>query len=282
VVACREIRAEDVDGVVDLLARGFGRGRDYWARALQRMTSHRVPPGFPRYGHVLADGASVVGVVLLIFTDVPRNGVSDIRCNISSWYVDPAFRSFAAILAKRAIRIPNVTYFNVSPAPHTWPILERQGFEPFAAGRIIALPALSRSRTDARVEVVAPGISPGLDLDQSEIDLMVDHLGYGCLSLNCEDGGRRFPFVFGLDRRNAWLPVAHLVYCRSINDLIRLAKPIGRCLLGRGYPLMKFHADGPTPGIPGRYFGGKPKFRKGGESIWPGDVAYSEQVMFGY
>jgi hypothetical protein len=282
VVSCREIRADDVDGVVDLLTRGFGRGRDYWSGAFRRLAEHRVPAGLPQYGYVLDADSTPVGVVLLIFTDVPRNGVPETRCNISSWYVEPAFRSFAAILAKRAIRCQNVTYFNVSPALHTWPILERQGFAPFAAGRVIAFPALSRHRSDGRVDVVAPGISPGRDLEQSEIDVLVDHGSYGCLSLICHDNGQRYPFVFGLDRRSLRLPVAHLVYCRSMADLIRLAKPIGRFLLRRGYRMIKFHADGPTPGIPGHYFGGKPKFRKGGESVWAGDVAYSEQVMFGY
>ncbi len=281
-VACREIRADDVDGVVDLLTRGFGRGRGYWANALQRLTDHRAPPGLPKYGYVLDDGSRLVGVVLLIFTDVPRNGSPDVRCNISSWYVEPAFRSFAAILAKRAIRQQNVTYFNVSPAPHTWPILERQGFVPFAAGRIISFPALSCNRTDGRVSVIGPGIAAGRDLDQSEVNVLLDHHGYGCLSLICDDDGERYPFVFGLDRRSGWVPVAHLVYCRNINDMICFANPIGRFLLRRGYPLVKFHAEGPTAGILGRYFGGKPKFRKGGESVWPGDVAYSEQVMFGY
>jgi hypothetical protein len=153
---------------------------------------------------------------------------------------------------------------------------------PFAAGRTIAFPALSRNRTDARVQVVAPDTFPGPDLSRAEVDLLLDHLNWGCLSLICEAEGLRYPFVFGLERRSGKLPIAHLIYCRSISDLVRFAGPVGRFLLRRGYPVIKFHSDGPTRGIAGRHFGGAPKFRKGGVSVWPGDVAYSEQALFGY
>ena len=72
----------------------------------------------------------------------------------------------------RAIRYQDAIFFNVSPAPHTQAILEMQGFRRFAAGRIIAAPALNRSLPGVRVRAVDPADRSGPDLDQAEIDLL--------------------------------------------------------------------------------------------------------------
>jgi hypothetical protein len=281
-VRCREIHAEDVSNVVDLLTHGFARDRCYWTRALTRLTDHPTPPELPKYGYVLDVGGTLVGVVLLIATTVYVNGERHNRCNVSSWYVEPAYRSYGSILAMRAIRHPNTTFFNVSPAPHTWSILESQGFEQFATGRTIAIPALTRSPRGVSVEVISSSIISGKDLVQQEVDILEHHESYGCLSCICEFEGERFPFVFGLHLRYGFLPVAHLVYCREFADFIRFAGAIGRFLARRKYAFVIFDSNGPIPRIVGKHFGGRLRYRKGGHQIRLGDVAYSEQVMFGY
>ncbi len=278
--ACREIHANDIDRVVALLGRGFG-GEAYWVGALRRLADHPTPPGLPKYGYVLEHEGDLVGVILLIFTDVPAGGQSRIRCNVSSWYVDPAHRGYAAILAKRATRLANVTYFNITPAPHTWNILELQGFRPFATGRTLCVPAFKWPRFNTRVRRVTAHTEPDRDLGQAEIELLVRHAGYGALSLVCEHDGQRHPFVFGLERRRGFMRVAHLVYCRDLADFIQYAGPIGRFLLRRGIGLVECQANGPVPGLPGRYCEQR-KYCKGSGPIHPGDVAYSEFVMFGY
>jgi hypothetical protein len=282
VVCCREIRAEDLGNIVDLLARGFDRTSDYWSRALQRLADHPTPPNLPKYGYVLDDEGDLVGVVLLIATSTHRNGGTCVRCNVSSWYVEPNYRIYGSLLSKRAIRQENTTFFNVSPAPHTWPILEKQGFQPFATGRIIAIPALGRPQAGVTIRAVGPDLSPGADLDPAEIDILMDHHSYGCISLICEADGRRHPFVFGRHLRYGFFPVAYLVYCRDIAEFFRFAGPIGRFLARRGYAFVIFDATGPMRGIVGKYFGHRPRYRKGGDLVRLGDVAYSEQVMFGY
>ena len=67
---------------------------------------------------------------------------STIRCNVSSWYVEPAFRTYATLLVSQALRHKNVTYLNVSAAPHTWPIIEAQGFSRYCDGIFVAAPML--------------------------------------------------------------------------------------------------------------------------------------------
>jgi hypothetical protein len=282
VVCCREMRADDVSSVVDLLTRGFARKREYWISALEQLTNHPTPAGLPKYGYVIDDNGSIVGVVLLIFTAVGVNGTPEIRCNVSSWHVEPAYRGYGSILSMRAVRRQNTTFFNVSPAPHTRTILEKQGFVQFAAGRTLAVPALNRPLPGVRVRAVEPSVRCGPDLDQAELDVLRHHMNYGCLSLICQDNTERYPFVFGTQLRFGFVPVAHLVYCRQLEDFIRFAGSIGRFLAQRGYAFVIFDSDGPVRGITGRYFGDRPRYRKGGHQIRLGDVAYSEQVIFGY
>src|SRR5215472_2648127 len=143
-IRCREIGTADLDAVADLLARGFaGRSRDYWMNGLQRMSVREVPQGFPRFGYILDHDGTPVGVLLLIYTARDDGGGTSIRCNISSWYVEPTYRNYAPMLTKVAQRHKCVTYVNISPAHWTWPTIEAQGFRAYCRGLFFSLPALS-------------------------------------------------------------------------------------------------------------------------------------------
>src|ERR1700729_3014137 len=109
-VSCRQIGQADLEHVIDLLVRGFPRrSRAYWTSAMAQLASRGAPDGLPRFGYLLeADGAPV-GVQLLIFAE--RDG--SVRCNVSSWFVEPAYRGHAALLARMASKLKHVTYVNV-------------------------------------------------------------------------------------------------------------------------------------------------------------------------
>ena len=180
----------------------------------------------------------------------------------------------------------DATYFNVSPAKYTWQILEAPGFRPFSDGRIVAVPMLSPSHGATKVRAVSadmPGqVDAGADLEQGEITLLLDHADFGCLSLVCDTAEGRQPFVFGLHHRSGVIPVAHLVYCRDLADFVRLARPVGQHLLRRGYGFVILASNGPIEGLVGRYAAGWPRYFKGPDPLRIGDVAYSEEVVFGY
>src|SRR3977135_2023838 len=148
-IRSRQINDSDVDGVADLLTKGFRiRSRDYWRRALETLGSHPAPAGLPKYGYLLESGGVPVGVILLIFSSIPASDAVTMRCNVSSWYVEPDFRSHGALLILQTIKHKNVTYVNISPAMHTRPIVEAQGFARYTNGQFVALPALSGGRGD--------------------------------------------------------------------------------------------------------------------------------------
>ena len=146
-IRCRQIDESDVPAVAGLLRRGFpNRNRQFWQRALDELTRREPPPGLPKYGYLLETDGVPVGVILVICSTMRVDGTSAPRCNLSSWYVEPAFRTYAPLLVSQALRHKEVTYLNVSAAPHTWPIIEAQGFSRYSDGIFIALPALNRVR----------------------------------------------------------------------------------------------------------------------------------------
>lgn len=281
-IRCREIGSADVDRIVDLLTRGFRvRTREFWARALRRLSEHPTPPGLPKYGYLLECSDNPVGVLLLIYSSIEANGETRVRCNVSSWYVEPSYRSYATILVSRALRHKHVTYFNITPDRSTLPILEAQGYVRYCSGRFVAVPLLSARPWGARVRAVAPDTRAGEELPLCEIDLLLKHAAYGCISVTCSSADRRYPFVF-LPRRKAGLvPFAYLAYCRHLDDFVRFAGALGQFIACRGFPLVVLDANGPIKGLIGWYSDGAPKYFKGPDQPRVEDIAYSERVMFG-
>ena len=278
-VVCRQITAQDCDGVVNLLTVGFPQQpRAIWQRAIQRLTVRAVPEGFPRYGYLLHDGQRPVGVLLLIFTAL--GDVTQIRGNVSSWYVEPPFRNFASLLASRALSHRTATYINVTPGPNTLPLLEAQGYQVYSRGRLLSAPALSwqggathvLAATDAAIE------KAGLPADEARV--LRDHRNFGCLSLIVMAGGRLHPIVFQRCSGPRGLSHALLVWCRGVPDFMQCAGVLGRYLLRRGMPFVMLDADGPVPGLRGRYVDA-PKFFKGPDRPRHGDLAYTEYPVFG-
>jgi hypothetical protein len=282
-VVCREIGPPDVDAVVDLLRRGFSTERSsaFWVRALRRLAEREPPRGLPRFGYALESGDSLVGALLVIASEVPGPDGASLRCNMSSWYVEPRFRPYATLLERRVLRHREATYVNVTPAPHTRPGLLAQGYVPYAGGRAVTLPLLARGGARASVARAAPGLAPGQDLSCAEVSLLLDHARWGCLSLVCTSEGQRYPFVFARRRRSGVIPFAYLLYCRDLDSFVRHARPLGRFLAMRGMPLVVIDTDGPLQGIPGRYRQGYPKYYKGPDLPRPEDLAYTERAVFG-
>jgi hypothetical protein len=280
-IRARQINEADFVGLTDLLTRGFRiRSRNYWRRAFAQLASHPTPAGLPRYGYLLECDGRPVGVILLIFSSIPERNGSTIRCNLSSWYVEPQFRSHAALLIAKAIKHQNVTYVNISPALHTRPIIEAQGFSRYGNGQFVSVPALSSRPDGDRARVL--GLHELPDGPAEDRALLLDHRTYGCISLWCATADRAYPFVFVPRWLKGVIPVAQLIYCPDIDDFVRFARPIGRYLARRGRPLVIIDSNGPIAGLAGKYFDGRaPKYFKGIATPRLGNLAYTEAVMFG-
>ena len=277
---CRPIAESDLEEVALLLSEGFPeRSRAYWDRALERLRTRDTPSEYPRFGLLLETGGRCVGVLLQIYARLAEDGRSVVRCNVSSWYVAPAFRGYASLLVARALRHREVTYLNVSPAEHTWPILEAQGYSRYSEGQFAALPTLAG--VGARVRLYRLGES-GFEPPLSS--LLDAHARLGLIVLVCTRGAERAVFAF-LPRPVSGAPVwaAQLVYCADTGSFRRFAGPLGRWLmLRRRLPLVLLDAERPVPGLVGRFFKNRaPKYFRGERAPRLNDLAYTEAVLFG-
>ena len=256
-VRCREIRESDVEAIADLLTRGFaGRSREYWIQGLRRQAFRPVPKGYPRFGYMLDDDGTPVGVLLLIYTARRDGDAIAIQCNLSSWYVDPAYRNYAPLLTKIAQRHKDVTYLNISPAPWTWPIIETQGFQAYCRGLFFSVPLLSRVPRWTSVEVIAPLTKHIEGLDANETELLTRHARYNCLSLVCRTPQGTFPFILQPVRiRRGWIapPAVRLIYCRKAAEFVACAGAIGRLLLRLGKISVIIDCNAPVDGLTGIY-----------------------------
>jgi hypothetical protein len=282
----REIEESDVEAIADLLTRGFvHRSREYWLLGLRRQGARSLPPDAPRYGYLMESNGKPVGCLLLIYSTKTIDGTTTICCNNSSWYVDPEFRNYAALFASMTQKRKDVTYFNVTPAVPTWPILEAQGFRVYCRGLYFSFPVLSRNQRGMRVEAVTADIASVVGLPDDDLSMLKRHAGYGCVSLVCRTADDVVPFVFFPLRKRRGiipLPALQLGFCHDIADYVRCAGAIGRYLLGRGSPVVILDANGPMTGLAGIYSEARGrKYFKGPRQPRLGDLADTELAIFG-
>jgi hypothetical protein len=276
----REIVTDDLPAIAALLTRGFPfRSNEYWLRGLERHARRARPAGYPTFGYCLDRGGMPVGVILLLFSEVRAGGETIVRCNVSSWYVEPEFRTYGSPLVRAATRDKNVTYFNITPAPHTWATVEAQGFSVYCRGQIYGALALSRPVRGAGAELFSEQKCDGLAAH--EADLLREHASFGCLSVVVRDGTTCHPFVFQKHLVKDIVPVYRLIYCRDVAELQKFAGNIGRFLARRGGLLVRCDANGPMPGIVGWYSEKRGrKYAKGPRPPHLGDLAFTEAALF--
>jgi len=282
-VRFRQIADGDVNDVVELLTRSFAprRTRRFWQDVLARLAAHVTPPSAPRYGYMLDDGNGPVGVVLMISATVPGGDGTHVRGNVSSWCVEPAFRSYASLLISQAISRKDVTFLNLTAEAHTRPILQAHRYTCYAAGTFVAALALQMFARGPRARILPADASPRSSFAAFERQVLLDHAGYGCAALWIETDERAYPFVFRL-RSVKGIPCAQLVYCRDVADCVRFAGPLARYLARHGRPFLILDANGPIPGLIGKYFDQKmPRYFRGPQRPRLGDLAYTEIAMFG-
>jgi len=269
------------------LTRGFvGRSRDYWMQGLRRQAAREVPNGYPRFGYMLDHDGAVAGVLLLLYTARTDGTDAAIQCNLSSWYVEPAFRNYAPMLTKIAQRHKEVTYLNISPATWTWPIIEAQGFSSYCSGLFFSVPLLSRVARGMRVETIAPDTKTVGGLSESEAELLARHARYGCLSLVCRTPGREpLPFVLSPMRIRRGLiapPAMQLIYCRDIAEFVACAGSIGRALIRHGKISVILDANAPVAGLIGIFSRARGrKYFKGPHRPRLADLTDTELVLYG-
>ncbi len=279
-IRVREIAVSDLDQVASLLGRGFQRESYYYSFALARLAQHTTPADCPKFGYLMEVDKRVVGAILLVFSAFETDEGRQLRCNVTGWYVEPAYKSYAALFASRAFRRKDVTYLNISARPAARPIIKAQGFAQYSGGQFVALPALQLT-CDAPAKIIPSDELPCASFEASDRELLVTHAEFGCIAVWCVAAERAYPFVFLPRMFKRWMPGVQLIYCREVGDVVRFAKPIGRYLAARGLFLLSIDANGPIDNLVGRFLEGKsPRFFRGPACPRIGDIAYTQAAMF--
>jgi hypothetical protein len=278
-VRLRQISEADLTAIADLLSEGFPtRSKTYWLRGLRRHSIRQKPKGYPAYGYLLESGSVVVGVILLLFSNVPSAGGAFVRCNVSSWYVRPKFRIFGSLLITSTTKDKNVTYVNISPAPHTWSTVEAQGFSVYCRGQMYSLPSLQRPVKTVQIDVFNSSMA---DLDASDREILSQHSTFGCLSLVVRFKNQNYPFVFQKHYWKGFVPICRLIYCRDTAEYTRFASNLGRFLLGRGSICVQLDANDAVPGLVGWFTDRRGrKYSKGPHPPRLGDLSFTEVAFF--
>ena len=264
----------DIAPAVELLTVGFPeRGAAYWRRALDRLARRDVPTDLPRYGYVMTDRGRLVGIILTLYAETDDG---DVRGNVSSWYVDQAYRGFSHLLLAMPLKRRDLPLINISPSPATFATIEAQGFTPYVEGAVQVLAVLARPVPGARVRRVTA-------TTRDAPRLLTEHADWGCLSFEITHRGTRHPFVFvPTSFVGGRLRCAQLVYCRSLADFTRFAGPLGRHLLRHGLPVVVVDSNRPLAGVPGLYRAGRGrKVFRGTVAPRLGDLSFTELAIFG-
>lgn len=277
-VRCREITPDDHEAIIDLLTKGFWRlPREHWARVMRVLATHHSPEGYPRYGYMLENDGTAVGVLLTIFTSRVIDNVTHIWCNETSYYVEPPFRFYASLLVKRAHRFKEVTYLDLTPSSHRFTTLTAQGYKKIAQGVYIAFPWLCRTVPGVSIR----RISSNQQLDCHEGNMLIEHAQFAkCLPVVCEHQGVIYPFIFVVRRRYG-IPFAFLIYSGNEADFARFAGTLGRFMAKKGIPAILLDVNAAIAGVPGKLVSQYPKYWKGSNAPRLGDLAYTEIPMFG-
>jgi hypothetical protein len=278
----RQIIAVDIPEVVKLLTRGYENKHPskFWENIFADLTRRTVPLGFPRYGYVIESDGKLVGVIILIFSTIWHGETASIRCNGSSLYVDPAFRIYAPLLTSRPLKDKNVTVLNTTAAPHTLKMVEASGYIKYSNGVFVAIPILSRQPRDISVRVIGAREEPDAPFSAHDRELLWEHADFGCTSIWCVTHEKAYPFVFRSGRFKS-LPCAQLIYASSMEDLVRFARSVGLYLARKPQLVMMLDANGPVPGLVGKYRTRTPRYFRGPDRPRTGDLAYTETALFG-
>lgn len=130
------ISDDSLDDVCRLLTDGFGPGRtfDQWKRGFVGSWC----PDRPNNGFQLRVDGKLVGALGAIYSVQTVNGKPERFCNMTSWYVDPAYRRYSLALLSRLTSQAGYHITNFTALPEVAKILAVVGFQ-VLPGRVIAV-----------------------------------------------------------------------------------------------------------------------------------------------
>lgn len=136
-ITIRKASLNDEEGVVNLLENFYPGVPNHW-RKIFTPRNWVVEDDFP--GFVIVDQQKIVGFLGTLFSEheTPKGKVK--ICNLTTWYVEPEYRQHGLTLFLKVMKTPNVSWTNLTAAPHTYEWLSRSGFKTLNDRQVLILP----------------------------------------------------------------------------------------------------------------------------------------------
>lgn len=144
------------------------------------------------FGYALTDGAKIVGLSGMIFSQRAIRGNIVRFCNLHSWIVKPEYRAKSLLLIKPALDLKYHTLTDLTPSDEVFQILKRFGFADLDRTAIV-LPPLPWKRSAGHSAIDQMTDSPeqyAAELDATDLQIYQDHQGIDCghLLLHAPEG----------------------------------------------------------------------------------------------
>ena len=178
------------------------------------------PAGFV----LLVDGA-VAGALGTIRSRRPVGGAIRDVCNLTSFAVDPAYRSLAAALVGMATKPTDVVYTNFTPSTSVATLLAAFGFVALPRRERILLPLPGRSRR-ARF-VTGEDVKAFVSDDSAAVGVIDDHRGTRTRWVGVEVNDRRCAVALHLMRARG-VAFGHVLYCSAPDRFAASAAAVAR------------------------------------------------------
>ena len=163
-------------------------------------------------GFALMAGGDIVGALATV--RAPRTtsrGVRDV-CNLSSFAVAPAFRSYGAALLARTVADRGVIYTNFTASAAVVELLRAFGFVALTARERFLLPLAGRSRR--ATIVTGDAVAAFVEADAAAARAVADHQGTRAKWVGVEIDGERCAVAVHVMRAYG-IRFAHVLYCSA-------------------------------------------------------------------
>lgn len=174
-------------------------------------------------GYIICDHEQIVGYLGLIFSELTLdNQQKHTICNLTTWYVEPAYRQYSLRLLQKVFDSKqSLTWTNLSPSASAYQLFLRYGFKPFTTHQYLILP-LGGAGKNLQIlfneQVVA-------FLDEKNKQIYLEHQGLNCTHVFIQDKKQQISCYFILIKTEyKKLFVGKIYYVNNKNNFSLLLK----------------------------------------------------------